>query len=79
MRISTHNCLKCIEKDVVDWFVCFVEEKKTNFENFSVGQNLVIFQTKTHKNANFRYFFFDHPFFDRKQTNCPKNHMGHSK
>ena len=61
--------------------VCvFRWRKKTNSESFSVGQNLVIFQKKTHKTPNFRYFFFwPHPFFGRKQTNYHKNHIGHAK
>ena len=61
----------------MDLFVRF-DEKKTNFENFS-SQNLVIFQKKHTKRGIFATFFFDPPFFVRKQTNYQKNHIGHPK
>ena len=69
MLILPQNYLKCVEKDVVDLFVHF-DEKKTNFESFSVSQNLVIFQ-KTHKKREFfASFFFDPTLFsaENKQT-----------
>jgi hypothetical protein len=42
----------------------FVEKTKTNCKSFSVGQNLVIFQTKTHtKTRIFATLFFDPTIF----------------
>ena len=46
----------------------FSLKKKKNFESFSVDQNLVIFQKKTHKNANLCYFLFLTPPFFRPET-----------
>ena len=45
-------------------------KKKTNFESFSVGQNLVIFQKKHTKTQILAAFFFDHTLFSAgsKQT-----------
>ena len=44
--------------------VCaFRRKKKTNFESFSVGQNLVIFQKKHKKTRIFATFFFDPTLF----------------
>ena len=71
MIILPQKLLKCVYKDVVDYFACFVENK-TNFESFSVGQNLVIFQKKHKKTQIFATFFLTPPFFGRKQTNCQK-------
>ena len=38
-------------------------KKKTNFESFSVGQNLVVFQKKHTKMRIFATFFFDPTLF----------------
>ena len=38
-------------------------EKQTNFESFSVGQNLVIFQKKHKKTQIFATIFFDPTLF----------------
>ena len=45
-------------------------KKNRNFESFSVGQNLVVFQKKNTKNANFRYFFFDPTLFSPGKNFC---------
>ena len=42
----------------MDLFERFDEKKTTNFESFSVGQNLVIFQKKHKKTQIFATFFF---------------------
>ena len=63
MLISPQDYLKCVLKDVVDLFVRFGERKKTNFESFSVSQNLVIFQKKHKKRQVFPTFFFDPTLF----------------
>ena len=60
--------MKYIQKDVVDWFACFVEKKKKNFESFSVGQNLVIFQKKHIKTR----IFATPPFFRPETDKLPK-------
>ena len=71
MLISPQNYLKCVEKDVVDLFLRF-DEKKTNFESFSVGQNLVIFQKKNKKRRIFTAFFLTPPFFRLETDKLPK-------
>ena len=52
--------------------LCISMKKKTNFESFGGGQNLVIFQKKTHKNANFCYFFFDPTLFSAGNSQTAK-------
>ena len=51
--------------------LCVSMKKKTNFESFSVGQNLVIFQKK-HKKREFSLLFFDPPFFRPETDKLPK-------
>ena len=71
----TQKLFKMCLKGCCGLVCAFRWKKKTNFESFSVGQNLVIFQkihTKTRIFATF--FFLPHPFFGRKQTNCQKSH-----
>ena len=51
-------------------------KKKTNFESFSVGQNLVIFQKKHKQTQIFATFFFDPTLFSagNRQTASKKSH-----
>ena len=50
-------------------------KKKTNFESFSVGQNLVIFQKKHKKTQIFATFFFDPTLFSAgKRQTAKKSH-----
>ena len=55
----------------MDFFVRF-DKKKTNFENFSVSQNWVIFQKKHTKRAIFATFFFDPTLFRPETDKLPK-------
>ena len=56
----------------MDLFVRFDEKKKTNFENFSVSQNLVIFKKKKKKGEFSLLFFLTPPFFRPKKDKLPK-------
>ena len=52
--------------------MCFDEQTKTNFESFSVGQNLVIFQKKHTKTKIFATFFFDPTLFSAENRQTAK-------
>ena len=56
----------------MDLFVRLGGEKKTNFESFSVGQYLVIFQKKHTKTQIFATFFLTPPFFRPETDKLPK-------